>query len=285
VPAKRDDSGVLVYPRLPMPSRRANDPRGGTGANRRLIAVVAGAVIAGGVGAWMLRPILAPDPRIAAAARRADEATQSATAHKERADALQAALDAATKAKLDAEGAQAQLAVRVATETTAHEAAEAVQTKLKAVVDRTTSAVVLDGGDVHLQLAERALFRPGDDALTDRGKQMLSRIAGALKDMSDRLIWVQGHTDEPTAPAAGKPVAAAKKPVRPPAPSPGARFATTWELSAARALAVVHYLQDVAKLEPTRLAALAFGSYAPLPGDRAASRRIEIVVIAKRGAN
>jgi len=32
------------------------------------------------------------------------------------------------------------------------------------------------------------------------------------------------------------------------------RFATNWELSAARALSVVHYLQDTAKLDPTRLA-------------------------------
>jgi chemotaxis protein MotB len=66
-------------------------------------------------------------------------------------------------------------------------------------------------------------------------------------------------------------------------PAPAIRFATSWELSAARALAVVHYLQDVAKLEPTRLAALAFGPYAPASKtDRAVNRRLEIVIVARR---
>ncbi|HEX7841699.1 MAG TPA: OmpA family protein, partial [Kofleriaceae bacterium] len=91
--------------------------------------------------------------------------------------------------------------------------------------------------------------------------------------------WVQGHTDDtpvaqprpPPPPARGKP--------GPPPPAPGVRFPTNWELSAARAVAVVHYFQDVAKLEPSRLTALAFGPYAPLSKkDRSVNRRIEIVV-------
>ena len=41
-------------------------------------------------------------------------------------------------------------------------------------------------------------------------------------------------------------------------------FVTNWELSAARALTVVHYLQDDAKIDPTRLAAVAFGQYRPV---------------------
>src|SRR5262249_22663333 len=53
---------------------------------------------------------------------------------------------------------------------------------------------------------------------------------------------------------------------------------TNWELSAARALTVVHYLQDEAKIEPTRLAAVAFGQYRPVSKTKAKSRRIEIVL-------
>jgi chemotaxis protein MotB len=61
------------------------------------------------------------------------------------------------------------------------------------------------------------------------------------------------------------------------------RFPTNWELSAARALSVVRYFQDVAKLDPTRLAALAFGQYVPVSKtDRSANRRLEIVVAARR---
>lgn len=55
-------------------------------------------------------------------------------------------------------------------------------------------------------------------------------------------------------------------------------FITNWDLSAARALTVVHYLQDEAKLDPARLAAVAFGQYRPSSKSRAKNRRIEIVL-------
>jgi chemotaxis protein MotB len=55
-------------------------------------------------------------------------------------------------------------------------------------------------------------------------------------------------------------------------------FVTNWELSAARALTVVHYLQDEAKVDPTRLAAVAFSQYRPVSKTRAKNRRIEIVL-------
>ena len=41
----------------------------------------------------------------------------------------------------------------------------------------------------------------------------------------------------------------------------------------------MHYLQDMAKLDPTRLAALAFGQYRPVSrSNKASNRRIEIVL-------
>src|SRR5262249_41896069 len=55
-------------------------------------------------------------------------------------------------------------------------------------------------------------------------------------------------------------------------------YITNWELSAARALTVVHYLQDDAKVDPARLAAVAFGQYRPVSKNRAKNRRIEIVL-------
>jgi flagellar motor protein MotB len=108
-----------------------------------------------------------------------------------------------------------------------------------------------------------------------------------LKDLPDKQVWVQGHTDDtpvalPRPPPAPPPPARGARPAPPP-PAPVVRFPTNWELSALRALAVVHYLQDVAKLEPSRLTALAFGQYAPLSKkDRSVNRRIEIVIAAKR---
>jgi chemotaxis protein MotB len=164
-----------------------------------------------------------------------------------------------------------------------------VHGQLKAAVDKLADAITVEGSEVHVRFAERVMFKPADDALTDRGKQVLTRLAAALRELPDQQVWVQGHTDElpavPPPPPAR--LVAAKPPGKPGKPVVAApvapRFATSWELSAARALTAVHFLQDVAKLEPTRLAASAFGPYAPVPKkDRAASRRLEIVVAARR---
>ncbi len=122
---------------------------------------------------------------------------------------------------------------------------------------------------------------------------MLDKVGVALRDLPDKQIWVQGHTDDqpiivpPPPPPPVKTPAPPPKPAPKPAPTtpvpPPVKFVTNWELSAARALQVVHYLQDSAKIDPTRLAAVAFGQYHPVSRtDRAQNRRIEIVLYPKR---
>lgn len=284
-----NESGILVYPRLPVPRARRDEPRLPTHRDRRgrrlPIAAIVVAAAAGGAGGWFLQPAIAPDPRITAAARRASDAEAAATAQKNRADALDKLLEAATRGKRDsdarlatAEAAQAEQASKTADDAARRKAAEAVQARLKPAI-AAAGAIALDGTDVHLRIADRVLFKPNDDALTDRGKAVLGRLAAALKDLPDRQIAVQGHTDEAPVPRPRPAPARGGKPVAAPVP----RFPTSWELSAARALAVVHYLQDVARLDPSRLTALAFGPYAPVSSkDRAANRRIEIVVTSRR---
>ena len=296
------ESGIMVYPRLPVPEPRRGEPRQPRPRKKRIggrmMAAIAVSAVAGGAGAWFAAPVIAPDPRIGAAIVRASAAEQAAAAQKQRADALEQSLDTTAKARRDADArlavaqtAEAALAGKVADETARKAAAQAALGKLKAALDRSAGTVALDGDDIHVQIADRVLWKPSDDALTDRGKAVLGKLAAALKDLPDRQVWVQGHTDDqPPQPASvAKPVAVAvpKKGAKPavvaPPVAPVVRFATNWELSAARALAVVHYLQDIAKLEPTRLTALAFGQYAPVSSkDKAANRRLEIVVVPRR---
>jgi chemotaxis protein MotB len=209
---------------------------------------------------------------------------------------LEASLDTAAKGKRDAEAkltvasaAQSELAGKTADETSRHDAAVQVQAKLKPLIDRAWGQITLDGDDVHLVIADRMLWKPNDDALTDRGKLVLGKLAGALKDMPDKQISIQGHTDDqpialPKPPPPPPPVKHAGKSLPPaPTPAPVVRFATNWELSAARALAVVHFLQDTAKLDPTHLTAQANGQYAPLSTkDKAANRRLELVIAPRR---
>ncbi|HEY0191793.1 MAG TPA: OmpA family protein [Kofleriaceae bacterium] len=302
--ASSDESGIVVYPRLPVPSQRGGGQESrqptkmvktGGGGSKAWIALLVIGVAGGGAGAWFLRPMLAPDPRIAEADRRAGEAADAAATQKKRADALEQALDSAAKGKQDAEAkltvasaAQSELAGKTASEASQRQVAEQIAAKLRPGIDRSWGQVTIDGDDVHVQIADRVLWKPNDDALTAKGQAVLAKLATSLKDVGDRQVWIQGHTDDQPMPVpkALPPPAPSKRGQKPapPPPPPPVRFATNWELSAARALSVVHYFQDTAKLEPGRLTALAFGQYAPVSKkDRSANRRLELVLVARRG--
>ena len=174
--------------------------------------------------------------------------------------------------------------------------ASALQAKLAAAVGQNGEVTTADGA-VKLELVDQILFPTGEADLTASGKEVLGKVGAALKEIGDKQIWVQGHTDDqpifarkpkPAPPEPKKPTKLAKgakaKPVeKAPAKPPESNdavlpFVTNWELSAARALTVVHYLQDDAKIEPTRLAAVAFGQYRPVSKAKAKNRRIEIVL-------
>ena len=168
-----------------------------------------------------------------------------------------------------------------------------LQDKLAQVVGQMGDVTTSDGA-VRLELVDQILFATGEADLTDKGRDVLAKVGAALKEV-DKQIWVQGHTDD--APIFVKkpkpePAPAKKDPKAKPGKEPPKKevakkdekpdmvlaYMTNWELSAARALTVVHYLQDEAKLDPTRLAAVAFSQYRPVSKQRAKNRRIEIVL-------
>jgi chemotaxis protein MotB len=177
--------------------------------------------------------------------------------------------------------------------------ADQLQQKLSAAVGQNGEVTTADGA-VKLELIDQILFPTGEATLTTNGKAVLAKVGAALKEIGDKQIWVQGHTDDqpifvkkpkpepPPPPAKGaKPppkgtkTTAKVEPKKPPEPEKNDAvlpFVTNWELSAARALTVVHYLQDDAKIDPTRLAAVAFGQYRPVSKTKAKNRRIEIVL-------
>ncbi|MBA3464062.1 MAG: OmpA family protein [Deltaproteobacteria bacterium] len=289
------ESGVLVYPKLPVPEpRRQSEPRMPKGSRGKKLPLIAGgALVAGMVLGFLVRPSIKPDGRVAQLEEQAAESAKAADVQKQRADELATQTSAASakekelKTQLDlAKKAQTQLADKAKDAEKKAKEADAVQAKLKAAVDKSSGSVSREGDEIRLQLVDKVLFKVGDDQLTDRGKAVLAKVAAALKDMPDKQIWVQGHTDDtpifvpPPPPAPKKP---AKGPPPPKPAPPVIKFATNWELSAARALTVVHYLQDTAKLDPSRLAALAFGQYRPVSrSNKAANRRIEIVLYPHR---
>ena len=123
-------------------------------------------------------------------------------------------------------------------------------------------------------LSSEVLFQSGAADLGAEGKIELDKMAEILKTISstipDDVSWVlriDGHTDN--APLSGN-----------------GPFSDNWQLSQARALAVVKHLIRKQGVEPSHLAANGFGQYQPIrsgnaPADRAINRRIELFITPK----
>jgi chemotaxis protein MotB len=111
-------------------------------------------------------------------------------------------------------------------------------------------------------------FDPGQADLKPEGMPELDKVATAMREIITNIppdipwvLRVDGHTDKRPLSGTGK-------------------FATNWDLSAARAIAVVRYLQSQG-LPPEHLLAAGFGEFQPLDlGDTEdafkRNRRIEL---------
>jgi len=312
----RDDTGMPVYPRLPVkpPAREGSEAKlngsdvGRFGINKRLAIFIAGALIFGGILGFILRPRLSADPKVSELSSKLAESDKSATTLKQRADGLDKELDQmrttkiATEKKLaDAEKAQTELASKTAEIEKATADAKTAQDKLAKVIDKSTGAITIENGELHIAINSSSLFSPTNAELTPAGRAILDKVAATLKEIPEKQIMIAGHTDDSPppipsaapppaakpapAPAKGGTAAGLKKAPPPPAPpkpapsTPPQRFATNWELTSARALSVLHYLQDRGRIDGRRLSALALGQYHPLSRtNRLLNRRIEIVV-------
>ena len=119
-----------------------------------------------------------------------------------------------------------------------------------------------------VDVAEQLFFDSGRATLKDTGKDVLKRVADAIKSYDDKAIRVVGHTDN-------VPISGALQKT----------YASNWELSVARATTVVRFLQE-SGIEPERLVATGRAEYAPVaendsPEGRQKNRRIEITLINK----
>ena len=289
---KNDPSGMVVYPQLPIPKGGPSEPKvkgfkhpsndGGLNMRKVIAGLVIAIIIGGGVG-FLLAPSKANE--LAKAKKDLVAAQASAKIDKDRADGAEQRADVLAKDKSELEQKLSSTSADAAKQVA--DANQAAEKKLTAAIDKSQGSVSTEGDEIHVKLVDKVLFAVGDDQLTDKGKLALDKVAVALNELPDKQVWVQGHTDDtpifiPPAPKTPPKVTkkgAKKTTEKEEPPAPAVRFATNWELSAARALQVVHYLQDHGKVDPTRLAALAFSQYRPVSrSNKALNRRIEIVL-------
>lgn len=114
-----------------------------------------------------------------------------------------------------------------------------------------------------LSLPEEAAFPVAKAEVSAEARQLIDRIAAAVADKPN-AIRIEGHTDD--------------------VPISTSRYGSNWELSTARASAVVQYLVTTVGLAPERLSAAGYGEFHPRvpndsPENRASNRRIDIVIL------
>jgi len=138
-----------------------------------------------------------------------------------------------------------------------------IERRLRAVA--TVGMFDVEGDKVILQ--GEVLFDSGSDELNANGSASVEKLAAPLKALIDaehgQMVMIGGHTDD--------------------VPVHNARFASNWELSTARAVAVARKLVEMG-LSPSQVVAAGFGPYHPRvqaqdDQSRRLNRRIEVLLV------
>ena len=186
------------------------------------------------------------------------------------ADSLQARITDLEKQNDDLEKGLANKSAEVSsTKATYDELVE----KLKADTSQGDVNLSQANGNLTITLGDKVLFQSGEWELQPRGRKILLQVAGILKKSdADKIIQVEGNTDN-------IPISGSLK----------SRFPSNWDLSSARAAAVVRYLQEQG-VPGERLALAAYGDPRPVadnasPDGRRQNRRVGISLIPKTASS
>lgn len=133
---------------------------------------------------------------------------------------------------------------------------------LGAMIRKGQVSVSLQPLGVVIDINAVLLFNSGQADLVPKALDLVTQVGSILKDLPYR-VQVNGFTDN--------------KPIRTP------HFSSNWDLSAARAIAVVKQLAAVG-VDPKRLVGAGYGEFHPIapndtPAGLAANRRVSIVVV------
>jgi chemotaxis protein MotB len=132
----------------------------------------------------------------------------------------------------------------------------------KSMIDSGKIKIKIVNNKMVVEMASEILFDSGKATLSEAGEAALTELATALSSVTDRTFQVAGHTDN--------------------IPIKKRKFKSNWDLSAARAVAVVKHLVDNG-VAPTRLSSAGYADTQPAASNdteegRAQNRRIEIVL-------
>jgi chemotaxis protein MotB len=140
--------------------------------------------------------------------------------------------------------------------------------KMKSEISKGQITISELKGKLTVNMVDSILFDSGRAEVKKGGVEILGKVVSILKDVKDKSIRIEGHTDDVQISRAL-----------------AQRYPTNWELSAARAINVARYLQDEG-IDPGQLSAVAYGEWKPVATNetaegKAKNRRIEIILAPK----
>jgi chemotaxis protein MotB len=125
--------------------------------------------------------------------------------------------------------------------------------------------IKVDKGVVIIDISDKMLFKSGSYEITERAKEVLSKVAKVLKNQPDIQYMVEGHTDN--VPFKGNKI-----------------LVDNWDLSVKRATTVVRLLQQQYGMDPQKMLAAGRSEYNPVGENtteegKALNRRTRIVIL------
>jgi chemotaxis protein MotB len=131
-----------------------------------------------------------------------------------------------------------------------------LESRLSSEIDDNEVQVdMLDKGLV-ITFVSEVLFSSGKADLRSDSLSKLDKVASVLKTtVSDLNVGVEGHTDN--------------------VPIKRSGWKSNWELSTARALSVVHHLEDKEGINPKRLSATGYGEFRPVASNATSVGKIQ----------
>ncbi|MCK4883112.1 MAG: OmpA family protein [Candidatus Omnitrophica bacterium] len=146
-------------------------------------------------------------------------------------------------------------------------AKQELESRLSSEIDDNEVQIdMLDKGLV-ITFVSEVLFASGKADLRADSLSKLEKVASVLKTtVSDLNVGIEGHTDN--------------------VPITHSGWKSNWELSTARALSVLHHLEDNEGISPKRLSATGYGEFRPVASNatkagKQDNRRVEIVILPK----
>jgi chemotaxis protein MotB len=170
-------------------------------------------------------------------------------------------------------GATIQQSATTSVETSATMVARRAYENLNTALRRETAAglvqIRLKDNTAIVSFSDTSYFQPGSEKIAPEMIPVLERVANVILASPNTTIVVMGHTDD--------------------AQINSERFRSNWELSSARAAAVVTELLRLAPIPATRFVAQGMADTRPLasnatPEGRAQNRRVEVSIVGEDGS-